>query len=66
MSANVNHRTAVYRARVFLLVKENVTLDNGATTDLEYVEHPGAAAIVPLISPDVVFRLKPSGSPSAP
>jgi ADP-ribose pyrophosphatase len=58
MSANVNHRTAVYRARVFLLVKENVTLDNGATTDLEYVEHPGAAAIVPLISPDEVVLIK--------
>lgn len=48
MTARVNHRSSIYRGRVFLLVKENVTLDNGATTDLEYVEHPGAAAIVPL------------------
>jgi ADP-ribose pyrophosphatase len=58
MSAKVNQRTAVYRARVFLLVKESITLDNGATTDLEYVEHPGAAAIVPLISPDEVILIK--------
>jgi ADP-ribose pyrophosphatase len=48
MPTRVNHRASLYRGRVFLLVRENVTLDNGATTDLEYVEHPGAAAIVPL------------------
>jgi ADP-ribose pyrophosphatase len=48
MTARINRRSSIYRGRVFLLVKENVTLDNGATTDLEYVEHPGAAAIVPL------------------
>jgi ADP-ribose pyrophosphatase len=48
MATTVNHRTSLYQGRVFLLVKENVTLDNGATADLEYVEHPGAAAIVPL------------------
>jgi ADP-ribose pyrophosphatase len=58
MSVNVNRRTEVYRARVFRLVKENVTLDNGATADLEYVEHPGAAAIVPLIGPQEVILIK--------
>jgi ADP-ribose pyrophosphatase len=58
MSVTVNRRTEVYRARVFRLVKENVTLDNGASADLEYVEHPGAAAIVPLISPDDVILIK--------
>jgi ADP-ribose pyrophosphatase len=58
MSAKVNHRTPIYRARVFRLVKENITLDNGVTTDLEYVEHPGAAAIVPLIRPDEVILIK--------
>jgi len=31
---------------VFQLVRENVTLDNGTTTDLDFIEHPGAAAIV--------------------
>ncbi len=46
MSAIVHHRTSIYRGRVFHLVKENVTLDNGRTTDLEFLEHPGAAAIV--------------------
>lgn len=48
MAARVNRRTPIYEGRVFLMVRENVTLDNGATTDLEYLEHPGAAAIVPL------------------
>jgi len=48
MATRVNHRTPLYKGRVFLMVKENVTLDNGATADLEYLEHPGAAAIVPL------------------
>lgn len=48
MAAKVNRRTPVYRGRVFQLVKENVTLENGRTADLEFVEHPGAAAIVPL------------------
>jgi 8-oxo-dGTP pyrophosphatase MutT (NUDIX family) len=58
MTAKVNHRTPIHRGRVFLLVRENVTLDNGVTTDLEYLEHPGAAAIVPLISPDEVILIK--------
>jgi len=58
MTAKVNHRTPIHRGRVFLLVRENVTLDNGVTTDIEYLEHPGAAAIVPLIGPDEVILIK--------
>ena len=58
MTAKVNHRTPLHRGRVFLLVRENVTLDNGVTTDLEYLEHPGAAAIVPFIGPDEVVLIK--------
>lgn len=48
MRAVVHHRTSIYRGRVIHLVKEKVTLANGRTTDLEFVEHPGAAAIVAL------------------
>lgn len=58
MTAKVNHRTPIYTGRVFLLVRENVTLDNGVTTDLDYIEHPGAAAIVPLITADEVVLIK--------
>jgi ADP-ribose pyrophosphatase len=43
----------LYRGRVLTLNVETVELPNGATTDLEIVRHPGAAAIVPM---------KPDGS----
>ncbi len=58
MCAEVNHRNLIHRGRVFTLIKENVTLDNGRTTDLEYVVHPGAAAIVPLISATEVVLVR--------
>lgn len=48
MPASVNRRSVIHRGRVFQLVRENVTLDNGTTTDLDFIEHPGAAAIVAL------------------
>jgi ADP-ribose pyrophosphatase len=40
------------------MVRENVTLENGVATDLDYIEHPGAAAIVPLIAPGEVLLVK--------
>ena len=46
MPVNVHHRHIVHRGRVIQLVRETVTLDNGTTTDLDFIEHPGAAAIV--------------------
>jgi ADP-ribose pyrophosphatase len=58
MTAKINQRVPLHQGRVFLLVRENVTLDNGVTTDLEYIEHPGAAAIVPLIGPGEVLLIK--------
>ena len=58
MTVRVNDRVPLYKGRVFLLVKENVTLDNGATADLEYVEHPGAAAIVPLADTGEVVLIR--------
>lgn len=58
MAADVNRRSLIHRGRVFTLVRENVTLDNGATTDLEYIEHPGAAAVVPLIRPAEVVLVR--------
>jgi len=58
MTATVNRRTPLHQGRVFLLVRENVTLDNGVSTDLDFIEHPGAAAIVPLIAPGDVLLIK--------
>ena len=58
MTAKVNHRSTMYNGRVFRLIRENVTLDNGVSTDLDYIEHPGAAAIVPLITADEVVLIQ--------
>jgi ADP-ribose pyrophosphatase len=58
MAVTVNHRTGIHQGRVFRLVRENVTLDNGATTDLDYIEHPGAAAIVALLGSGEVVLLR--------
>ena len=58
MSINVNNRTTIHRGKVFELVRENVTLENGTTTDVEFIDHPGAAAIVPLLSDNRVVMLK--------
>ena len=58
MTAKVNSRTTVHRGRVFNLIRENVTLANGVTTDLEFVEHPGATAIVPFLNDSRVLLLK--------
>ena len=58
MTAKVNNRRTIYRGRVFELVRENVTLENGTTTDMEFIEHPGAAAIVPFLSDNRIVMLK--------
>jgi ADP-ribose pyrophosphatase len=41
-------REEIYRGRVVNLILEDVLLPNGATTRLELMTHPGAAAAVPL------------------
>ena len=46
MGSEVNRTTTVHSGRVFSLVTENVTLENGATVDMDLIRHPGAAAIV--------------------
>jgi ADP-ribose pyrophosphatase len=58
MSTKINDRTTIHRGRVFELIRENVTLENGTTTDVEFIEHPGAAAIVPFLSANRVVMLK--------
>jgi ADP-ribose pyrophosphatase len=58
MSTKVNNRTSIHRGKVFELVRENVTLDNGTTTDVEYIEHPGATAIIPFINDKRIVLLK--------
>ena len=48
MPAKLNRSEKLYEGRVFRLIRENITLENGVTVDMDLVRHPGAAAIVPL------------------
>jgi ADP-ribose pyrophosphatase len=50
MSAIINHRRTIHKGRVYELVSENITLENGVTTDTEFIHHPGATAIVPMLN----------------
>ena len=58
MSAKINHREILHQGRVYRLVQENVTLETGVTTDIEFVEHPGATAIVALQDNGEVILIK--------
>lgn len=49
MPTTINRRTTIHKGRVYELVSENITLDNGVTTDTEFIHHPGATAIVPML-----------------
>ena len=58
MSAVLNQQTILHRGRAFNFARENVTLENGVTVDLEVVRHPGAAAIVPFIRTDTLILIR--------
>jgi ADP-ribose pyrophosphatase len=58
MTAKTNNHNTIYEGRVFKLVRENVTLANGITTDIEFIEHPGAAAIIPFLDDSRILLLK--------
>jgi len=58
MSVKTNNQIVIHKGRTFSFVKENVTLDNGVTVDLEVVRHPGASAMVPFIKEDTLILIK--------
>lgn len=58
MSSKINNRTTVYLGKVFELIRENVTLENGTTTDVEFIEHPGATAVIPFLDDNRIVLLK--------
>ena len=58
MAARVNRAVKLHQGRVFDLIRENVTLDNGVTIDMDLIRHPGASAIVPLTQEKKVILLK--------
>ena len=51
-------REEIYKGRVVNLAIEEVTLPNGATTRLEVMQHPGAAAAVPLFEDGSIAILR--------
>jgi 8-oxo-dGTP pyrophosphatase MutT (NUDIX family) len=58
MVAIVNNRKLLHGGRVFKLYSENITLENGVTTTIDILRHPGAAAIVPMLNADTLILLR--------
>ncbi|MFC1577995.1 NUDIX domain-containing protein [Thermodesulfobacteriota bacterium] len=58
MTAKVNNRISIHQGKVFELIRENVTLENGTTTDVEFIEHPGATAVIPFLDDKRIVLLK--------
>lgn len=58
MSATINQSVTLHKGRVFNLIKENYTLDNGVTSDMDFIQHPGAAAMVPIRNNTEVILIK--------
>lgn len=58
MSVTVNHSKSLLTVDPFRLDTENITLDNGVTTNVHILRHPGAAAIIPFLDPDTIVLIK--------
>lgn len=48
MTVKTNSRITRHEGRVFKIVTENITLPSGMSADIDILQHPGAAAIVPI------------------
>jgi 8-oxo-dGTP pyrophosphatase MutT (NUDIX family) len=57
MAIKINHRATLHQGLAFNLITENVTLDNGVTADVEFIRHPGATAIIPMLDHTHVILL---------
>ena len=58
MPTQLNQQTTLHEGRVFRLVRENLTLENGVVTELDIIRHPGAAAIVPFTQQNTLLLIK--------
>lgn len=58
MPVKINRRVTIHKGRIFDLIKESIILENGTATDMEYIEHPGAAAIIPFLDDTRIVLLK--------
>jgi ADP-ribose pyrophosphatase len=58
MTPKPNRSELIYQGRVFKLFRDNVTLQNNRSVDLDVIRHPGAAAIVALTDHNEIYLLK--------
>lgn len=58
MNTTINGSATLHEGEIFRLVRENVTLENGVTVDLDIIHHPGASAIVPLTENNTLLMIK--------
>ena len=58
MGTKVHRTVTLHEGRVFRLVSERVSLDNGVITDMEVIRHPGASAVVALSHGNTLLLLK--------
>jgi ADP-ribose pyrophosphatase len=54
----IKERKQIYSGRVVNLSVERVILPDGSEVIREVVQHPGAVAIVPMVSPDEVILIR--------
>ena len=47
--AKVHKTETVYKGKLFSFLTEDITLPNGARTEMAMVRHPGSTGIVPLL-----------------
>ena len=58
MPFKITKRREVFRGKVFTLTTKSCILPNGVKTELNIIEHPGAAAIVPVFENGDVMLIK--------
>jgi ADP-ribose pyrophosphatase len=58
MFANINSHETLHEGRIFNLVNENYTLDNGIRSEMDFIQHPGAAAMVPMLNDNEVVLIR--------
>ena len=58
MSAIINRSATLHKGRIFSVINENYTLENGVTSEMDFIQHPGAAAMVPLLNNQEVVLIR--------
>ena len=54
----IREKSQIYSGRIVNLSVEKVALSDGSVRTREVVHHPGAVAIIPMLSPDEVILIK--------